>query len=122
MVSGMALGVCGAVYQILFANPLAAPDIMGVSGGATLGAAMAIVWGNTAFSAPAAFLGGMAALAGSLLLTGCAAKSPVFDTACPQLPQKPIVTRPTPPSTYSESASNDIKRWRKRLTDTQTMQ
>ena len=64
MVSGMALGVCGAVYQILFANPLAAPDIMGVSGGATLGAAMAIVWGNTAFSAPAAFLGGMAALAG----------------------------------------------------------
>ena len=60
MVSGMALGVCGAVYQILFANPLAAPDIMGVSGGATLGAAMAIVWGNTAFSAPAAFLGGMA--------------------------------------------------------------
>lgn len=38
MVSGMALGVCGAVYQILFANPLAAPDIMGVSGGATLGA------------------------------------------------------------------------------------
>ncbi len=56
------------------------------------------------------------------LLTGCAAKSPVFDTACPQLPQKPIVTRPTPPSTYSESASNDIKRWRKRLTDTQTMQ
>ena len=69
MVSGMALGVCGAVYQILFANPLAAPDIMGVSGGATLGAAMAIVWGNTAFSAPAAFLGGMAALAGSLLLT-----------------------------------------------------
>lgn len=65
MVSGMALGVCGAVYQILFANPLAAPDIMGVSGGA----AMAIVWGNTAFSAPAAFLGGMAALAGSLLLT-----------------------------------------------------
>ena len=70
MVSGMALGVCGAVYQILFANPLAAPDIMGVSGGATLGAAMAIVWGNTAFSAPAAFLGGMAALAGSLLLTG----------------------------------------------------
>ena len=69
MVSGMALGVCGAVYQILFANPLAAPDIMGVSGGATLGAAMAIVWGNAALSAPAAFLGGMAALAGSLLLT-----------------------------------------------------
>ena len=63
MVSGMALGVCGAVYQILFANPLAAPDIMGVSGGATLGAAMAIVWGNTAFSAPAAFLGGIGGFA-----------------------------------------------------------
>ena len=53
------------------------------------------------------------------LLTGCAAKSPVFDTACPQLPQKPIVTRPTPPSTYSESASNDIERWHKQLTSTQ---
>lgn len=57
MVSGMALGVCGAVYQILFANPLAAPDIMGVSGGATLGAAMAIVWGNTGVFRACRFFG-----------------------------------------------------------------
>ncbi len=55
------------------------------------------------------------------LLTGCAAKSPLYDAACPQLPPKPIVTRPMPLSTYSESASNDIERWQKRLTGTQTM-
>lgn len=67
--SGVALGACGAVYQTLFGNPLAAPDIMGVSGGATLGAAVAIVMLGGSAVALAAFTGGMAALAFSLLLT-----------------------------------------------------
>ena len=40
---GAILGLCGAVMQGLFRNPLADPGIIGVSGGAALGAALAIV-------------------------------------------------------------------------------
>ena len=38
---GGILGLCGAVMQGLFRNPLADPGIIGVSGGAALGAALA---------------------------------------------------------------------------------
>lgn len=69
MAAGMAMGLSGAVYQLVFANPLAAPDIMGVSGGATLGAAAAIVLLGGSFVSAGAFIGGMAALVFSLLLT-----------------------------------------------------
>ncbi|ELR67725.1 Hemin ABC transporter, permease protein [Photobacterium marinum] len=40
---GAILALCGAVMQGLFRNPLADPGIIGVSGGAGLGAALAIV-------------------------------------------------------------------------------
>ncbi|WP_446751400.1 FecCD family ABC transporter permease [Vibrio sp. S11_S32] len=40
---GAILGLCGAVMQGLFRNPLAEPSIIGVSSGAALGAAFAIV-------------------------------------------------------------------------------
>lgn len=40
---GGILGLCGAVMQGLFRNPLAEPGIIGVSSGAALGAALAIV-------------------------------------------------------------------------------
>ncbi|UTV28891.1 FecCD family ABC transporter permease [Photobacterium atrarenae] len=40
---GAILALCGAVMQGLFRNPLADPGIIGVSGGASLGAALAIV-------------------------------------------------------------------------------
>lgn len=43
--SGLVLGLAGAVYQMLFSNPLASPDITGVASGASLGAAVAIVVG-----------------------------------------------------------------------------
>lgn len=69
LLSGAALGAGGAVYQALFANPLAAPDIMGVSGGATLGAAVCIVFFGSTGVPAFAFAGGLAALAASLLLT-----------------------------------------------------
>ena len=39
---GMGLSVSGAVYQALFRNPLVSPDILGVSAGCTLGAALGI--------------------------------------------------------------------------------
>ncbi|MGF1702341.1 iron ABC transporter permease [Photobacterium makurazakiensis] len=44
MAIGAILALCGAVMQGLFRNPLADPGIIGVSGGASLGAALAIVF------------------------------------------------------------------------------
>ena len=50
MLVGMALSISGASYQSVFKNPLVAPDMLGVSSGACVGAAMAILLnfnGNT---------------------------------------------------------------------------
>ncbi|MDO5378825.1 MAG: iron ABC transporter permease [Clostridia bacterium] len=69
LVSGAAMGLSGAVYQAVFGNALAAPDIMGVSGGATLGAAVSVVFLGGALGQTAAFLGGLLALGASLVLT-----------------------------------------------------
>ncbi len=41
---GFALGTAGFVYQTVFQNPLASPDIIGVSSGASAGAAAGILW------------------------------------------------------------------------------
>lgn len=46
VLAGMALGVSGALVQGLFRNPLADPSLIGVSGGAAVGAALAIVAGG----------------------------------------------------------------------------
>lgn len=43
-ISGMALGLSGLVYQKVFQNPLVSPDLLGASSGASLGAAIAIVF------------------------------------------------------------------------------
>lgn len=69
LVAGAAMGLSGAAYQAVFGNALAAPDIMGVSGGATLGAAVSVVLLGGALGQTAAFLGGLLALGASLLLT-----------------------------------------------------
>lgn len=45
MLIGAMLSVSGAIYQINFQNPLVSPDILGVSSGAALGAALAIILG-----------------------------------------------------------------------------
>lgn len=42
---GSALSMAGAVYQGVFRNPLVSPDILGVSNGACVGAAIAIIFG-----------------------------------------------------------------------------
>lgn len=44
MLVGAILAICGTVMQGLFRNPLAEPGIIGVSAGASLGAALAIVF------------------------------------------------------------------------------
>lgn len=43
--AGIILGLAGAIYQMLFSNPLASPDLTGVASGASFGAALAIVIG-----------------------------------------------------------------------------
>ena len=67
LVGGM-LAIAGASYQGVFRNPLADPYLLGVAGGAGLGATLAIVYSATAvagrWSVPlAAFLGALAAVA-----------------------------------------------------------
>lgn len=60
---GASLSVCGAAYQSVFRNPLTDPYILGVSSGASLGAAVAIIaglqfylWGIGAFALATALL------------------------------------------------------------------
>lgn len=59
---GAALAISGAIFQSLTRNPLVAPDIIGINGGASLAAVSVIVLGgSSALIAPAAFGGGLVA-------------------------------------------------------------
>lgn len=49
IVCGASLSVCGTAYQAVFRNPLSDPYVLGVSSGASLGAACAIVIGLDSF-------------------------------------------------------------------------
>lgn len=64
LIAGVGLSISGSVYQTIFKNPLATPDIIGVSSGANLGAAIAIssFAGSTLSVATFAFLGGLGAV------------------------------------------------------------
>lgn len=70
MVGGFALGISGFVYQTVFRNPLASPDIIGVSSGASAGAAAGILFlsGATAVTI-SAFAGALLAVILSLMLS-----------------------------------------------------
>lgn len=62
---GCALGLAGTIFQRLLGNPLAAPELIGVSAGASLAAVAGVVlfsWGGSAISAAAlgGALGGVA--------------------------------------------------------------
>ena len=59
---GAALATAGAIFQGLFRNPLADPFVVGVSGGAALGAVTAIILGLTAGIPVFAFVGGLGAV------------------------------------------------------------
>jgi iron complex transport system permease protein len=67
---GVALGISGALLQTFARNPLASPDVLGVTGGAAIGAVAVIVLGGT--TTAGGLLGGLglpaAALAGALLM------------------------------------------------------
>ena len=61
---GAALAASGACLQRVFRNPLAAPELLGVSAGAALGAAIAIVAGaGVLMLQGSAFAGGLIAIA-----------------------------------------------------------
>lgn len=61
---GAALAAAGAAYQGMFRNPLVSPDILGVSSGAALGAAVAIFLSLGVYAIQGfAFVGGLAAVA-----------------------------------------------------------
>lgn len=71
VIAGLGLSISGSVYQTIFKNPLATPDIIGVSSGANLGAALAISFfaASTLTIASFAFIGGLAAVLIALGLT-----------------------------------------------------
>jgi len=69
LVGGFALGVSGFVYQTVFRNPLASPDIIGVSSGASAGAAAGILFlSGAAAVTVSAFAGAVAAVLMALAL------------------------------------------------------
>lgn len=71
LLAGGALAGAGAAFQIIFRNPLVAPDLLGVSSGAGLGAAGALLAGAAPVLVQVgAFAGGLAAAGVAL---GCAA-------------------------------------------------
>jgi iron complex transport system permease protein len=64
--AGAALSVSGAVFQILVRNPLASPDIIGITGGASFAAVTVFALGASAALIPLAAFGG--AIVASALL------------------------------------------------------
>lgn len=70
VIGGFTLGVSGFVYQTVFGNPLASPDIIGVSSGASAGAAAGILFLSGAAAVTAsAFAGALLAVVLALALS-----------------------------------------------------
>ena len=74
VLGGFALGAAGFVFQTVFRNPLAAPDMIGVSSGASAGAAFAILVlpASAAAVTLSAFAGGLLAVGIALGLASAA--------------------------------------------------
>jgi len=69
VLGGAALGISGWVFQTVFRNPLASPDVIGVSSGASAGAAFGILFlGGTWSVMVSSFLGAVLAVLAALLL------------------------------------------------------
>ena len=70
VIGGFTLGAAGFVYQTVFRNPLASPDIIGVSSGASAGAAAGILFLSGAAAVTAsAFAGALLAVILALALS-----------------------------------------------------
>lgn len=69
VIVGAALSLSGAVYQGIFKNPLVSPEFLGVSSGACIGAAIAILLSMTSGMIQIfAFLGGIGAVSLTVLI------------------------------------------------------
>lgn len=69
VIVGAALSLSGAVYQGIFKNPLVSPDFLGVSSGACVGAAIAILLAlPSGLIQAGAFIGGLLAVSLTLLI------------------------------------------------------
>lgn len=56
---GLAFGAAGGIFQLLLRNPLASPDVIGISSGASMSAVIAMVfWGASGFSLSLFAIGG----------------------------------------------------------------
>jgi len=77
-VTGALLGVAGALMQVLLRNPLADPYILGISGGASVGALLAILAGASALVLQSFAFGG--ALFSTLLVFSLAHGQGNWDT------------------------------------------
>ncbi|GHE08094.1 FecCD family ABC transporter permease [Streptomyces alanosinicus] len=73
VVAGAGLGAAGCVLQRLFRNPLASPDVMGMTGGASLGAVALLAAGASQTLVPVGALAG--GLVAALLLGAFAWRS-----------------------------------------------
>ena len=62
LIVGSALAVSGTCQQAIFRNPLAEPFVLGLSGGASLGAALAICLNFPQYVSIAAFIGGVSTI------------------------------------------------------------
>lgn len=72
VLAGLALGASGATFQAMARNPLASPDVLGITLGASAAAVFTLVILNGSGSAvaAAAFVGGAAAAAVIMLMSG----------------------------------------------------
>jgi iron complex transport system permease protein len=77
---GMGLSAAGAVYQGLFRNPLVSPDILGVSAGATFGAALGLLMAGSSWLTiqALAFFFGLTAVGMALLIARLVAVRPML--------------------------------------------
>ena len=81
VISGGALSLAGTVYQSVFKNPMASPDVLGVGSGCSVGAVLAILYGggSLALLQGLSFFGGLAAVGAALLLTRAIGGGRVYD-------------------------------------------
>lgn len=70
LLGGFALGIAGFIFQTVFKNPLASPDIIGVSSGASAGAAFGILFFSSAVSVTAcSFVGALISVVLAILFS-----------------------------------------------------
>ncbi|MCR4965476.1 MAG: iron ABC transporter permease [Bacteroidales bacterium] len=72
LLAGASLAICGGVFQSIFRNPICDPYILGISSGASLGAAVAIIIGWDTFLFGITALALVTALATLLFIIGVA--------------------------------------------------